>query len=483
MHDHETGPRPGSDPPPLDEREEELLNDLLDGRLDEAGVRETKERIGRHEPTREAWDHMRRLRALLRQDDGVRAPRAFLASVHARIAAGTAEDGRRHLPPARPAERGRTWRGLVPWLSLAAALVVVGVLVGRRAPLSERTAAPPRPGPLEWAGATRSDAHERERLAQDKEAELGARAEAAARAPARGGFAPGDAVSPGLRAPSDEASALASAADDRSVGATDGLTLEAPVLTVVLEAPSLTEGQARLDRVLAYVRSTRGAALAGAAGAPAAGDAFGIAGRGAPRTSVPAEALLMRLVPSGDRAAETAGGGTVIGSHTIALEAGDLACLERLVRAPAAAAGGGGSATKKTDGLEPAAPVAENRPDAGPLAGAVSAPHEAPPPAASPPSASPSPVPPTPTVALPPPPDPAPSISPVEKASGAAAPASEPSADGPRPGAPKAAAESGSGAAPAGRDAKSPGAARPEPMTKDAAIRLVHLRVVFVRPR
>ena len=100
--------------------DETRLNDLLDGLLDDAETRVLRERLA-HEPELDhAWQEMRRLRHLLRQDDGLRAPADFGLQVRERIRTPATGTG-------RPTPR-RGWVWLVP----AAAVILLGLALGHR---------------------------------------------------------------------------------------------------------------------------------------------------------------------------------------------------------------------------------------------------------------------------------------------------------------------------------------------------------------
>ncbi len=115
----------------MNPQDESLLNDLLDGCIDDGEAVQLRRRIHDEPVLRETWDELRRIRALLRADDGLRAPPDFLAGVQARIEAAPSASRE-----AAPHPLARRWRSrplrTVAGLIAAAALVLVGVFLGSR---------------------------------------------------------------------------------------------------------------------------------------------------------------------------------------------------------------------------------------------------------------------------------------------------------------------------------------------------------------
>ena len=280
----------------MDPRDEALLHDLLDDRLDAASTAAVRARLEAEPELRESWEELGRIRDLVRGPAVHRAPPDFLTQVRTRIARTAEADG---LPAASTAGSGaassthapRGVRLALPHrLALVASglaallLVALGVrwMVPAAAPapedllLVESARAPGRteaPGDLREAAAP-EDADD------DTAGVPGVRAPADPAAPrpapgpartsARGspvaapsaprppaaGFAPGDQVPPNLRSPMDGAEDLGRlpaaprrAREEKAAGGgpRGPDTPPAPVaVTWVLEAEDLASGHARL---------------------------------------------------------------------------------------------------------------------------------------------------------------------------------------------------------------------------------------------
>ncbi len=129
----------------MNANDEALLNDLLDGRLDEDARRDLEVRLASEADLAALWVELQQVQTLLRRPDPARAPAAFLAGVHRRLAGddgGSLEERRARalLATPRHAERGR-WRLMALPLS-AAAVLLIGLVVADR--LGSRASAPVR---------------------------------------------------------------------------------------------------------------------------------------------------------------------------------------------------------------------------------------------------------------------------------------------------------------------------------------------------
>lgn len=214
----------------MNEHDELLLGDLLDGRLTEGETVALRRRLKEDATLAEAWNEMRRVRALLRADDGLRAPSDFVDRVRRRIGAETAG------APAGAADEGRARPGLrllavVPYVAAAAAVIVVGVL------LAPGDRAPP---PTEKAQRAQDDAP---------------RAKALPAGLARPVPAPGGLALPETAAGVPRRSRAAAAEPESRLWGAE----KAVAATLVLDAPTREAGEALVDRLLGQPDFTGGA--------------------------------------------------------------------------------------------------------------------------------------------------------------------------------------------------------------------------------
>jgi hypothetical protein len=412
---------------PLLHADDELLQELLDGRLEADEAQALRARIEREPALAEAWRDLRALQGWVREYMADAEPPADLAAAVRARAESSAE-----APPAWPPPRGRLRRAITVAYALAA-LVVAGLTVhavldsggeaGRKPTDVARNDAPRASAPAE---SPPEDAEALDRLREKAPVTRRAapRAESADAAkppatralrkdgpPAPGTFgAPGGGVPPGLRTPgsptpppSEDAAPARPRARDPAPGAGRGVwgrmqrDLDAGAVVYVVETsdPLKARGElaALLDRLGGATDKTvraEGAAPKADAGseepkaapmetkARPAPDVRGAAskakerGRGSGGGGTSALARFYRVrSPAGPglAAGPTAGGRDAYSgwSLTRVLPAGALARLEALAApapAPRKAQPAGAPATKPPPGAAPTTPAAPAAPKA-----------------------------------------------------------------------------------------------------------------------
>ena len=245
----------------MNEHDEALLSDLLDGRLPEHEARALRERFGADPELDAAWEELQRIRGLLRRPDEVRAPADFLEKVRERVASERIAATDTEAAWAARARDGNPTGHRLALLALplsAAAALLIGLVVAdrleSRPPVALESAGPP----VESASAPDDLPGEaQDTWADGRAAEGVAAGEAPAPAPAPlppprgvvpgGGAAPlgpGDAVPAGLRRPTDEVRPRAPAPDAAAARPA------APRLVFALATPTREGGTTSLARLL-----------------------------------------------------------------------------------------------------------------------------------------------------------------------------------------------------------------------------------------